>query len=101
MNRWELEKKIVIQALKNPEFKKKLLSNPKETLKEFLKNEKEADPTILDKTTIKILEEKKNEWMIPLPNLGVEMQQLSDQELEKLFAAGGRPTYVNCPTMKC
>jgi hypothetical protein len=36
MNRWELEQKIVIKALKDPAFKRKLISQPKETVLEFL-----------------------------------------------------------------
>ncbi len=87
MNRWELEKKIVMKALKDPEFKKKLLLHPKETLKDFLKTEKGMDLSFLDKLHVKAYEEKKDEWMISLPNPGIETQRLSDAELEKLFAA--------------
>ncbi len=88
MNRWELEKKIVMKALKDPEFKKKLLSQPKQTLKDFLKTEKDMDLYFLDKMNIKAYEEKKDEWMISIPNPGVETQHLTTADLEKLFAAG-------------
>ena len=87
MNRWEFEQKIVIRALKDPAFKKKLLSQPKEAVREFLKNEKGAgsDLSILDKINFKVIEEKKDEWVLTLPNFQ-KLQGLSDAELEKLAA---------------
>ena len=81
MNRWEIEKKIAIKALKDPAFKKKLLANPKEALKEFL------DEKQLGALTIKVYEEKKDEWIFSIPHLDTHGRQMSDQELEKLFAA--------------
>ena len=83
MNRWEMEKKIAIRALKDPNFKKKLLSNPKEALKEFFKGEKER----LDMMHVKVYEEKKNEWIFSIPYLEEGHRELSEKELEKLVAA--------------
>jgi len=84
MNRWEMEKKIAIKAIKDPAFKKKLQTHPKEALKELFKNEKG-----LDSLHIKIEEEKKDEWIIPIPLVSGEMEKLSDAELANL-AAGSR-----------
>jgi len=88
MDRWELEKKIVMKALKDPVFKQKLQSNPKEALKEFCKGEKGIDLALLDKITVKVLQEKQGEWTLALPNFSQENRNLSEQELNRLFAGG-------------
>jgi len=85
MDRWELEKKIVMKALKDPVFKQKLQSNPKEALKEFCKGEKGIDLALLDKITVKVLQEKQGEWTLALPNLS-KLESVSDKELENLRA---------------
>ena len=87
MNRWELEQKIVIRALKDPAFKKQLLLKPKETLREFLKGEKGVDFSLLDRQDVKVTEEKKDEWVLALPQLPKELAALSDAEIEEIFAA--------------
>lgn len=81
MDRWEIEKKVVMKALKDPAFKKELISNPKKALKGFCK---EAD---LEHAKIKIYEEKQNEWIFSIPHIEAHGKKMSDQELEKLFAA--------------
>jgi len=97
MNRWEMEKKIVMKALKDPAFKQKLISHPKEALKECFKNEKRIDPSLFDKLTIKIAQEKQGEWTLSLPYLSQKQGNLSDAELEKLFAAVcNDQTYTFC-----
>jgi hypothetical protein len=83
MNRWELEQKIVIRALKDPAFKKKLLGQPKEALREFLKGEK-VDLTGLDKLNLRVVEEQKEEWVLALPSLPAEMSAMAEEQLEKL-----------------
>ncbi len=95
MNRWEFEKKIVMKALKDPAFKKKLITHPKETLKELFKNEKNFDLSFFDKTSLRVHEERKDEWTISIPYLHLENRKLSDAELEKILAAGG------CPVASC
>lgn len=90
MNRWEIEKKVVLKALKDPSFKKKLLSNPKEALKEFC-NEKQ-----LGNIQIKIHEEKQGEWIFSIPNINEKQRELTDAELEKLFAACGNMSGGGC-----
>jgi len=87
MDRWEVEKRIVMKALKDPAFKKKLLSNPKEALKECFKNEKGFDSARFEKLLVRAIEEKQGEWVLSLPYIGKEHKNLSDSELEKLFAA--------------
>ena len=89
MDRWEMEKKIVMKALKDPTYKKKLLSSPKEAMKELFKNEKGVDLSKLDKLNIRIHEEKQGELIIALPHIKEGNRQLSDAELENLSAAGG------------
>jgi hypothetical protein len=79
MNRWEMEKKIAIAAIKDPSFKKKLLANPKQALKELFKNE--LTQAQLEQLNIKIQEEKKNEWIIALPHVDLQGQKLSMQNL--------------------
>ncbi len=87
MNRWEMEKKIAIAALKDPTFKKKLLANPKEAIKGLLKNE--LGLAHLEKLHVKVQEEKKNEWVISLPYFDVQGHHLSDKELENIASGCG------------
>lgn len=87
MNRWELEQKIVIKALKDPAFKKQLLEQPKEALREFFKSDKTVNLSNLDKFNVRVIEENKSEWVLSLPYMTEKMASLSDAELEKLFAA--------------
>ena len=89
MDRWEIEKKIVMKALKDPAFKQKLLANPKETIRNTFKDEKGIASADFNKINIRIIEEKQGEWTMSLPHLSKELQNLSESELEKLFAAAG------------
>jgi hypothetical protein len=82
MNRWEMEQKIAIKCIKDPEFKKKLLKDPKKTLKELFKNEKTFN---LENIHIKIEQEKTSEWIIPIP-LVENKDQLSEKDLLRLTA---------------
>jgi hypothetical protein len=88
MNRWELERKIVIKALKDPTFKKKLISRPKEALNEFLKEEKVVSSSVFDQLHIRVIEEEKDEWIVVMPFLKEGQENLSPEELENV--AGGR-----------
>lgn len=76
-----MEKKIVMKALKNPSFKKELMANPKKALKGI------CEDSFLEKVKIKVQEEKQGEWVFSIPHIA-EGKKMSDQELEKLFAAG-------------
>jgi hypothetical protein len=89
MNRWEIEQKIVIRALKDPAFKKKLLAQPREAVLEFLKGEKGANLAALDKVNIRVVEEKKQEWVLAMPYLKASGEALTDEMTERLHAGGG------------
>ena len=89
MDRWELEKKLAIRALKDPEFKKKLMSSPKEAVKECMKAAKGFDAASLEKLHIHVHQEKQNEYHISIPYVKESLQKLSDKEIENLYAAGG------------
>ncbi len=80
VNRWEIEQMIVIQAIKDPEFKKKLLKDPKKTITDFLKTEPKLN---LEKVNVKIEQEKKDEWIIALPAFE-HSGLLSEQDLKDL-----------------
>lgn len=85
MNRWAHVQYIVIKAMKDPEFKKKLCSKPKEALQELLKNEKSIDLSQLEKINVRIVEEKKDEWVLALPCLESTDSGLPDKDLERMF----------------
>lgn len=87
LTRWEMHKKIIDKALRDESFKKKLLSHPKETVKELFHKE-EIAPDVWKQIHVKVVEEKKNEWVIPLPNYVNYGQQLSKEELHNLSAGG-------------
>ena len=89
MNRYDLEKKIITKALKDPSFKKKLLSSPKEAVKEALKGDKNVNLKVLDNIHLHIHQEKESEITLVLPYVKETNKALSDKEIENLFAAGG------------
>jgi hypothetical protein len=86
MNRWELEQKLVIKALKDPAFKKKLFAQPKEAVREFLKNEKGIDFSILDKVNFRVVEEKNNECVITMPSMKEPGDTLTEEEMSSMAA---------------
>lgn len=65
-------------------FKKKLLSHPKEALKELFKGDIRL--SALEHAHVKIIEEKRDEWVIPIPNFVVHSEELSADELKQLAA---------------
>jgi hypothetical protein len=89
MDRYNLEKKIITKALKDPTFKKKLLSSPKEAVKEALKGDKTVNLQAFDHIHIQIHQEKESEITLVLPYVKETNKALSDKEIENLFAAGG------------
>ena len=93
MNRWEIEKKCAIKAIKDPAFRKRLMSDPKSALKEI---DRSLD---LKSINIRVVEEKQNEWMLVVPHHNKKYEQLSDSQLEKLFAADCANSFV--PTDEC
>jgi hypothetical protein len=92
MNRWELEQIIVLKALKDPAFKKRLLGQPKEALRDFLKDEKGIDLTGFDTLNVRVIEEQKEEWVLALPSLPAEMASMTEEQIEKVVAGCGCAT---------
>lgn len=82
----EMKEQILKKAMKDATFKHKLLSNPKEALKELYKTNKGFDPSIFEKAIVKIYIEKNNELMIVIPEALTEDKQLSEEELSKIAA---------------
>ena len=80
-NRWEAEKKIAIKAIKDPAFRKRLLSNPGHAILEIDKSFKHEG------IQIRVVEEKQNEWVLAIPHFKKEYQNLSEKELEGIQAA--------------
>ena len=79
INRWEIEKKAAIKAIKDPGFRRKLKEDPINAL------------TLIDKSiskgvNVKVVEEKENEWVLAIPFHSKQWEQLSEIEIEKLFA---------------
>lgn len=76
----EIQAKIIARAWKDEAFKKKLLENPKEALKEF---DVEWRGTII----LTALEETSNQFYFVLPQSPAQISKLSETELENLAAA--------------
>lgn len=77
-SRRELEQQIVLRANKDADFRRHLLKNPKQALKEAF------DVELPPKMELQVLEETTSRMCIVLPALSSE---LSEAELEKV--AGG------------
>ncbi len=100
MDRYELEKKIITKALKDPAFKKRLLASPKEAIKEAFQDEKKFNHDALSQIHIHLYQEKEGEITLVIPYNKEQNKSLSDREIENLFAAGNvgsGPTYCNPP----
>jgi hypothetical protein len=74
----EFERAVAQKASQDPDFKRRLLANPKEALKAAFGVEIPKD------VAFQVLEETPSRFYLVLP---VAMQELSDEDLEK--AAGG------------
>ena len=89
-NRTETQQAINIRAWRDPAFKKQLLSNPHEALKEFgMKN-------IPSSIKIRVVEEDSNTWYIVLQKAPENAEGLSERELKEIAAAGGRSKKGSC-----
>lgn len=84
--RRELETSLIVKAIKDPEFKKSLLSNPREGVVAAVK---ELDPNfeIRDDMNIQVYEEPENSFYLVLPHIPAQQVEISDEDLEKV--AGG------------
>jgi len=85
-NRRELETSIIVKAIKDADFRKELLNNPRETIVAAVK---ELDPDIQmrDDMTIKVFEEPEKAFYLVLPHVPQKQVEISDEDLEKV--AGG------------
>ncbi len=89
-DRKKTETMIHLRAWKDAAFKEKLLKNPKEALREM------GMKQIPTNIQIKVVEEKKGEWVIRLFNRPLNYDQLSEKDLEKV-AAGEVQESKCCP----
>jgi len=86
MNTKDLESKIIAKCWKDPEFRKKFIQNPNETVHSWVKNHPEFKK-LADGLSFKAIECKQNDLVIALPPAPTEWGNLSESELEKLAAA--------------
>jgi hypothetical protein len=83
LSRKEYEDKLIARAMKDPDFRKDLLSNPKEVV------EREFGIKLPPNVHLKAVEESENHLYLVLPPMAAANQRaLSDDEL--LVAAAGR-----------
>jgi hypothetical protein len=73
--------KIIAKAWKDPAFKKKLFADPKAALKEM-------GIDIPKNVTVKIVEDTPKSLTVVLPMAPTQVNEMNDNELEKLAAAG-------------
>ena len=93
------KEQVVARAIKDVEFRQALLSNPKAAL------EKAYNIHLPNILTIRVLEDTPTTLTIVLPPKEIQVQELSDSELEAI--AGGRSpvtmnhTYCTCKWEEC
>lgn len=81
---------LILKALKDSEFKKRLLKNTKATI------EKELNVQIPNDIEIQALEEKENTLYLIIPSL--DSNTMTEQELSSLSAGGYKTIIGYCPT---
>ncbi len=93
MDNQEQISKIISKALKDPEFKKRLLQNPKKTI------EAELKITLPSNIQLEVLEESEKKKYLILPNVSAN-SEIKEKELESI--SGGLGVSFLCrPTFKC
>ncbi len=82
-NAWtnEIRAKVIARAWKDEAFCKRLIDNPKETLREF-------GVEIPENVDLTVVQEEPNRLYFVLPQPPAKALNLSDAELDKLAAAG-------------
>lgn len=75
----DIEAKIIAKAWKDPVYKKKLLSHPKEALNEM-------GDKIPDRVKVRVVEDSKDSFTFVLPASPANIQKLSPGQLEQLAA---------------
>ena len=76
--------KVIARAWKDPQFKQKLLKNPKTALKEM-------GFEIPANIEVRVLEDKQNSFTFVLPPASAQTGELSNDEIERI-AGGGWPS---------
>ena len=87
----EIRAKIIARAWKDPEFKKRLIQNPKAALKEM-------GVQIPDNVKITIVEDKNNSYTFVLPTAATSSkEELTEKELGMIAGgAAGTSSYCVC-----
>ncbi len=78
----DLRGKIIAKAWKDPAFRKKLISKPKETLREM------GYTSIADNMEVRIQEDDARHFTFVLPPIPTQIKELNDEQLLKIAAAG-------------
>ncbi len=89
LSKEEFNKKIIEKAWKDPQFKEKLLKDPKKMIQEYIKSEYDEDFVIPDTWNCRVIEEHPNEWILLLPSSPVNSRKLSDSTLESIGGGSG------------
>ena len=90
MDRWDIEKRIAIECVKNQEFKRKFLEHPKATALEFLKSLKGFNASALRNARFTVYEEREQELLVSIPFVK-NGSSITEKELKRLAAGGGGP----------
>lgn len=81
-NFYETRAKVIAKAWKDPNFKQKLLKDPKVALKEM-------GYVAPENVKVKCIEESKTTLTFVLPAAPADVNQLSEKELSKVAGGGG------------
>lgn len=94
-SRRELEAKISAKAIKNKEFKAKLMVDPKSAIEEAL------EIKLKDGAKVKVFEPENDEWNIELKKAPRNESSLTEEQLGQMFEKAERNGRAVPPGMKC
>jgi len=83
----EAQQNAIVRAWKDPEYKKRLLTHPREAFREI------GFP-VPEQVHIHVYEGRENTWSFVLPPSPHGSKTLSEAELRKLAAAGSMPANI-------
>ena len=81
--RRELETTVIVKAIKDADYRQKLLSNPREAVLAAVR-ENDPDFDIPAEVDVKVFEEPKKAFYLVLPRTPTENIEISDEDLEKV-----------------
>ncbi len=84
----DLHFKVIAKAWKDPEFRKKLISNPRDTLNSL-------GYGIPNDIEVKVIEDDVHQFTFVLPSTPSDIQSLDESQLKKI-AAGGESRGASC-----